>query len=567
MDFDLAIRGGTLVDGTGRPGVRGDLGIKDGRIAALGEASGQAAQTLDASGRVVAPGFIDIHTHYDAQVLWDRMLTISPWHGVTTVVMGNCGFGVAPTRPEHRGLILRTLEKVEGMSLAALEAGIGEAWPFETFPEYLDAVERRGTAINVGVLLGHTPLRMYVMGEAATERPATDEEIARMRGLVREALDAGAIGFATSKASTHVGYGGRPVPSRAAAFAEVQALAGALGEAGRGIVQATVGRDLFFSEFETLARDTGRPVTWTALLAGMMGPGSHRDLLEKSRALVRQGLRVVPQVACRTLNFEFQFKEPFLFEGMSAFREVARADAAGKATIYADPEFRHKFKDSFDRPRAGAVFAGASWTRAWISWCPAEPALEERRVTEVAAERGVHPIDLVLDLALATNLEARFRMAVFNHDETEVAELLAEPDTVLGLSDAGAHASQLCDACFATHLLGHWVREKTSIALPEAVRMLTSRPAEVFGITDRGRLAVGLAADVTVFDAATVGAGPLRRVYDLPAGADRLVSEASGIEAVIVNGTIVRRGGRDAVAPDGPLPGALLRNGAARAAA
>src|SRR5690242_3507238 len=565
MDFDLVIRGGTIVDGTGSPGVRGDVGIRGGRIAALGEVKGRAARTIDAGGLVVAPGFIDVHTHYDAQVMWDRMLTISPWHGVTTVVMGNCGFGVAPTRPDHRGLIMRTLEKVEGMSLAALEAGLGEKWPFETFPEYLDAVERRGTALNVAVLLGHTPLRLYVMGEEATERPATDDETARMRALVREAIDAGAIGFATSKASTHIGYAGKPVPSRAARFAEIESLAGALGEAGRGIIQATVGRELFFKEFESLARSTGRPVTWTALLAGMMGPGSHRELLDKSRALVRQGLPVVPQVACRTLNFEFTFKEPFLFEGMSVFRPVATAvDVAAKSTVYADPEFRAKFKESFDRPRAGAVFAGASWARTWISWCPSEPALEERKVTDVAAERAVHPIDLALDLALATNLEARFRMAVFNHDEAEVAELLAAPETVLGLSDAGAHASQLCDACFATHLLGHWVRDKQAIALEEAVRMLTSRPAEVFGITDRGRLAPGLAADVTVFDPAAVGAGALRRVYDLPAGADRLVSEASGIDAVIVNGTVIRRDGRDAVAPDGPLPGAVLRNGVAR---
>lgn len=565
MDFDLAIRGGTLIDGTGRPGVRGDVGVRAGRIAALGEVKGAATQTIDAGGLVVAPGFIDVHTHYDAQVMWDRMLTISPWHGVTTVVMGNCGFGVAPTRPDHRGLVMRTLEKVEGMSLAALEAGLGEAWPFETFPEYLDAVERRGTALNVAVLLGHTPLRLYVMGEAATERPATPEEIARMRALVREAIDAGAIGFATSKAATHIGYAGKPVPSRAAQFGEIEALAGALADAGRGIIQATVGRDLFFKEFETLARATGRPVTWTALLAGMMGPGSHRELLEKSRALVKQGLKVVPQVTCRTLNFEFQFKEPFIFEGMSVFRPVSAADAAGKARLYADPEFRRAFKESFDRPRAGAVFAGGSWARTWISWCPVDPSLEERTVTEVAAERGVHPIDLALDLALATNLDARFRMAVFNHDEDEVAELLAEPDTVLGLSDAGAHASQLCDACFATYLLSRWVREKQAIALPEAIRMLTARPAEVFGITDRGRLAPGLAADVVVFDPATVGASKLRRVHDLPAGADRLVADASGIEAVIVNGTIVRRGGRDAVAADGALPGALLRNGSARA--
>jgi N-acyl-D-aspartate/D-glutamate deacylase len=564
MDFDLVVRGGTIVDGTGRAGVRGDVGIRGGKIAAIGELKGHGAQTVDAGGLVVAPGFVDVHTHYDAQVMWDRMLTISPWHGVTTVVMGNCGFGVAPTRPDHRGLIMRTLEKVEGMSLDALEAGLGQTWPFETFPQYLDAVERRGTALNVAVLLGHTPLRLYVMGEEATERPATPDEIARMRAIVREAIDAGAIGFATSKASTHIGYAGKPVPSRAAAFAEVEALAGALGEAGRGILQATVGRELFFKEFETLARATGRPVTWTALLAGMMGPGSHRELLEKSRALVKQGLQVVPQVTCRTLNFEFQFKEPFIFESMSVFRPVSVADFAGKVRLYRDPDFRRAFKESFDRPKKGAVFAGLSWARTWISWYPPDPSLEERLVSEVAAERGVDPTDLVLDMALDTNLEARFRMAVFNHDEAEVIELLTEPDTVLGLSDAGAHASQLCDACFSTYLLSRWVREKQAIALPEAIRMLTSRPAEVFGITDRGRLAPGLAADVVVFDPATVGASKLRRVHDLPAGADRLVADASGIEAVIVNGTIVRRAGRDAVAADGALPGALLRNGHAR---
>jgi len=561
MDFDLLIRGGTLVDGTGREAVRGDLGIRGGTIVAVGEAKGTAGRVLEADGRVVAPGFIDVHTHYDAQVLWDRMLTISPWHGVTTVVMGNCGFGVAPTRPEHRGLIMRTLEKVEGMSLEALEAGLGERWPFETFPEYLDAVERRGTALNVGVLLGHTPLRLYVMGEEATERPATPDEVARMRALVREAIDAGALGFATSKASTHVGYGGKPVPSRAADLGEIQALAGALGEAGRGIVQATVGRDLFFPEFEAIARATGRPVTWTALLAGMTGPGSHRGLLERSRELVQRGLQVVPQVTCRTLNFEFQFKAPFLFEGMSVFRPVAAADEAGKARLYADPEFRRAFKESFDRPRSGAVFAGASWARTWISWCPSEPALEERTVSDVAAERGVHPIDLALDLALATKLEARFRMAVFNHDEDEVVELLRERDTVLGLSDAGAHASQLCDACFSTYLLGHWVREKRALPLEHAIRHLTTRPAEVFGLRDRGRLAPGLAADVVVFDPDTVGCSRLRRVRDQPARADRLVAEATGIRAVIVNGTLVREDGRDVVDADGPLPGRVLRGG------
>ena len=562
MDYDLKISGGTILDGSGAPGVRGDVGIRAGRVVALGAAPGSAAGTIEADGRVVTPGFVDIHTHYDAQVLWDRMLSISPWHGVTTVVMGNCGFGVAPTRPEHRTLILRTLEKVEGMSFEALSAGLGTDWPFESFPDYLDAVERRGTAINVAAFVGHTPVRLYVMGEEATERPATEDETARMRALVRGAIDAGAVGFSTSKAPTHVGAFGKPVPSRAAELAEIEALAGALGEAGRGVIQATVGPGLFFDEFADLARRTGRPVTWTALLAGLLGPGSHRMLLDRSIALVREGLPIVPQVACRPLNVDFDLAEPFPFESLRVFRSVSAADRDGKARIYRDPEFRRTFKESLAARRGGPL--AASWERAWISAYPPDRSLEERRVDEVARERGVDPVDLVLDLSLASNLKARFRLAIANYDEAEVGELLADPNTVLGLSDAGAHASQLCDAPFATYLLAHWVRETRTLGLEQAIRMLTSRAADVLGITDRGRLAVGVPADVVVFDPRTVGASPLRRVRDMPAGAERLVSDASGIDAVIVNGRVIRRDGHDTVDAGGPLPGALLRNGHAR---
>jgi len=561
MDYDLKITGGTIVDGTGRPGVVGDVGVKAGKIAALGQADGEAAATIDARGRVVAPGFVDIHTHYDAQVLWDRMLTISPWHGVTTVVMGNCGFGVAPTRPGHREVILRTLEKVEGMSFEALQKGVGLEWPFETFPQYLDAVERGGTAINVAALIGHTPVRLYVMGEEASERGATKGEVARMRSIVREAIEAGAVGFATSKAPTHVGYGGKPVPSRAAELSEISALADSLREAGQGVLQATVGPGLFFDEFAALARSTGRTVTWTALLAGMLGPGSHRMLLERSVDLVRQGLAVVPQVSCRPLNFDFDFAEPFPFESLPVFKPVSEANRPGKIRLYRDPAFRQIMKDTLGSSMAGP-FAGSA-DRMWISSCPTEPWLEERTVADVAREKGVDPVDLMFDLALASDLEVRFRMAIVNFDEEEVAELLADPHTVLGLSDAGAHASQLCDACFSTYLLGHWVREKGALSLEEAVRLLTSRPAEVLGIKDRGRLAVGMPADVVVFDPDTVGASKLRRVRDLPANADRLVADATGIDAVIVNGTIIRRQGKDLVGPEGPLPGRLLRNGRA----
>jgi N-acyl-D-aspartate/D-glutamate deacylase len=562
VDYDLRIAGGTLVDGTGAPPVAGDVGLRGGRIVAVGEAPGRAAATLDATGRVVAPGFVDLHTHYDAQILWDRMLTISPWHGVTTVVMGNCGFGIAPTRPEHRGLVLRTLEKVEGMSLRSLEAGCGDAWPFETFPEYLDAVEARGAAINTAALVGHTPVRLFVMGEEATERAATPDEIARMRAIVREAVAAGAIGFASSKAPTHVGFGGRPVPSRVAEYGEVEELARGMTDAGRGVLQATVGPGLFLDEFAALARATGRPVTWTALLAGMLGPGSHRMLLERSAALVREGLPIVPQVACRPLNFEFDLAEPFLFESLPPFAPASAADRAGKLRLYRDPDFRTRVRDALGSAMAGPFNGCLARTR--IAHSPTAPELVEQTVTAAAAARGVDPFDLMLDLSLASDLSARFRMAVANYQEEDVAELLAHPDTVLGLSDAGAHASQLCDACFATHLLGHWVRERGTLSLEQAVRMLTGRPAEVMGITDRGRLAAGLAADVVVFDPRTVAASPLRRVADLPAGAERLVADAVGIDAVVVNGTVVRRDGRDAVDPAGALPGRVLRGGAAR---
>jgi len=565
MDYDLKIVGGCIVDGTGRERFRGDIAIKDGRIAAIGEISGKGAQTIDAGGLIVAPGFVDIHTHYDAQIMWDRMLSISPWHGVTTAVMGNCGFGVAPTRPEHRGLILRTLEKVEGMSVEALEAGLGKTWPFESFPQYLDAIERQGSAINVAVLVGHTPVRFYVMGEEATERHARPDELARMRELVREALTAGAIGFATSKAATHVGYGGRPVPSRAAEVSEIFALAGVLGEVGSGIFQATVGKELFLDEFAQIARATGRPVTWTAMLTGLsLGSGDHREQLRRSEELAAEGLPIFPQVTPRALMFDYQFKQPFLFEPMSLFKPVAAADLDAKRRIYADPSFRAGFAELMERG-ARESFRSA-FAKTIISQFGPDPKLEERLLIDVSRERKVKPTDMALDLALATNLEARFRMPVANHDEAEVERLLKSACTVIGLSDAGAHASQLCDACLPTYLLGHWVREKGALPLEEAVRKLSSRPAEVFGLSDRGLIALGRPADLVVFDPTTIGSGKIRRIFDLPSGADRLVADAVGVEAVVVNGKVVRQSNHDTINSSASvMPGRLLRHGRADA--
>jgi N-acyl-D-aspartate/D-glutamate deacylase len=556
--FDLLIRGGTLVDGTGAAARPGNVGVRSARIAAVGDVDGTADAVIDASGRVVAPGFVDIHTHYDAQVFWDRKLSCSPWHGVTTVVMGNCGFGVAPTRPEHRDLILRTLENVEGMSLGALRAGLGRDWPFVGFPEYLDAIEKRGTLINCGALVGHTPVRIYVMGAAAVQREATAGEIDQMRRLVAEALDAGAIGFATSKAPTHVGYDGNPVPSRVAAFEEIKALASCLRGSEHGLMQATIGRELLWDQLTELCRETQRPVSWTALLGGMFGPEGHRAILDHHAKLQAEGLRVIPQVSCRPLMVEFNFAAPFPLESMSLMKQVTAADLEGRKRIYADPEFRRGLRDKLDESIFGRNFCSMT-----ITEYEPDPSLCERKLNQVAEERGTHPVDVALDLSLESGLQARFRLAAANVDENIVAELLQHPASMLGLSDAGAHASQLCDAGAPTTLLGKWVREKKIISLEEGVRQLTSQPADVFGITDRGKLAVGLAADVTVFDPNTVGCEPVRRVRDFPAGADRLVADATGIDAVVVNGTLVRKDGKDCIDDSGAMPGRVLRGGKA----
>lgn len=564
--YDIKITGGTIIDGENTPRYRGDVGIKDGKIVALGDAPGDADKVIDASGRIVCPGFVDCHTHYDAQVIWDRMMSISPWHGVTTVVLGNCGFGVAPVRPKDRDTIIRTLENVEGMDAKALREGLGSEWPFETFPQYMDALEKNGVGINVGVLIGHTPLRLYVMGEDATERKATPDEVSQMREIVREALRAGALGFASSKAPTHVGAGGKPVPSRFADYrTELLEIAKVLGEEKTGMIQSTIGGDVLHDQFAEMSKAADCNVTWTALLQGIsLGGGDHHAQLKKSAELVAAGAKVYPQVSPRALNFEMTMKAPFIFESMPVFKPVSAAAIGDRSAIYRDPQFRTDFKAAIDQ---GSSLVMGGWPKTEISYFEKNPSLEQRLLFDVARERDVHPIDLLLDLALESDLAMRIRMPIANHDENEVEILLKDPNVVVGLSDGGAHASQLCDACFSTYMLGHWVRERGSLELEYAIWLLTARSADVCNIDDRGRLKVGLAADVVVFNADTVGAGALQRVYDFPGGADRLISEASGIDAVVVNGVLLRQHNRDLLdSREGKLPGRVLRNGRAATA-
>ena len=551
--MDLVLRGARLVDGTGTPARAADVGIDDGRIAAVAAPGALPAGTgradvIELDGLVLAPGFVDIHTHFDAQVLWDPDLTPSSWHGVTTVVMGNCGFGIAPTRPEHRATIARTLENVEGMSFEALEAGI--PWTFETFPEYLDTLDATAKRLNVGAMIGHTPLRLYVLGEDATERAATDDEVARMRDIVRDAISAGAIGFATSKSPTHSGAWGKPVPSRLAEKDEVFGIAAALKDAGRGIVQVTPGVGLFLDELAELAKHVGRPVSWTALLSGLFGRGKAVALVDRTAAL---GGEVWPQVACRPLVMQLNLADPFPFAMLPTFKEVLALPREQRADLYADAGWRERA-----RPEVASSW-GSRWEKASVQETARFGALVGRPLTEVAAERGTEPFDVVVDLSLEEDLQTRFRIVLANDDEEEVGELLQDGRTLLGLSDAGAHASQLCDACFSTHLLGHWVREMGVLSLEQAVWRLTGHPSQVFRLRGRGLVREGFAADLVAFDPDTVGVEPMERVFDLPGGADRLIVQSRGIEHVWVNGTAIRTDGKDV---DDARPGVLMRGGA-----
>ena len=555
MAFDLKIANGTIIDGTGAARYLGDIGVKAGSIAAIGNIDGDADRTIDASGRIVAPGFVDIHTHYDAQITWDPMLSISPWHGVTSVVMGNCGFSIAPTRPHQRDLILRTLERVEGMSLEALRTGVGETFPLHTFADYLDAIEARGTRINVGFYIGHTPVRLFVMGEEAVEREATEDEIAQMCRLVRGAREAGAMGFTTSLSRTQHAYDGHPIPSRLSTFAEIDALFGALAEGGGGSSQASIGTLEWLDEFAAIAKRHNITFSWTALLSDIAGPGSHRPLIEQAHQLLADDYPVVPQTSPLAQEFEFTFDYPLPWERCNWIKPLLKGSPVERRELWRDANFVKAFRDEklsgFDASLIG-------WEqRTVIADAPHDPTLTERRLTDVATERGVDPFDLAVELSVASDLGTRFRLPVLNFREDEIAEILREPVGVMAFSDAGAHASQLCNTHYTTHVLQHWVRETGTLTLEEGVHALTGRPAEVVGLADRGRLAKGLKADIVIFDPDTIAATPLRRVHDLPAGADRLICEAPGLDTVIVNGTVIRDAGHDVAG--GALPGEILR--------
>jgi N-acyl-D-aspartate/D-glutamate deacylase len=547
--LDLAIHGALLLDGLGSPARHGSVGVKDGRIVEVGRISGPSREVIDADGLALMPGIIDNHTHYDAQLTWDPQASPSPALGVTTAIIGNCGFTIAPCRPADRELVMKNLTQVEGMSLEVLRTGV--RWDFETVPQYLDMLERQGSALNVAVFAGHSSIRTYVMGEAATERAATPSEIAQMRQLVVEAMAAGAVGFSTSTSPAHNGHGGKPMPSRLADEAELRALVGSLREAGRGVFMLTKGGHTRIDFLEELARDSTRPVVVAALLHNSTNPDSvFKDLDAISDAAAR-GRRLIGAVSCCPLSMDFTLRSPYVFEGLDAWRPALPLKGDAFKSKLKERPFRDALREEIARPAHFRLFNG-EWDKVQVIESRRKDA-EQRSIAELA--KGGDPLDCMLDLALGEDLDTVFCALLLNSDEAAVGRMLKHRASLVSLSDAGAHLTFFNDAGFGLHLLGHWVRSRAVLTLADAAWRLSGQPAQLFGIRERGALKAGYHADLLLFDPATVDRGARRRVFDLPGGHPRLTTAPVGVHGVWVNG--VR------IVENGALPGRLLRDFAA----
>jgi N-acyl-D-aspartate/D-glutamate deacylase len=552
---DLLIKNATVVDGTGASRYRADVLVSGGRIAEIGSIKGGAGRTIDATGLIVSPGFIDPHTHYDAQICWDRTITPSSWHGVTTVVMGNCGVGLAPCRPEKREVVTWDLVTVEAIPFDVLNMGL--TWDWESFPQYMDAASRRGSAINLAFAAPLTPFRHYVMGEESMERAANAREMGRIAELLREAMGAGAFGFTTTILPQHIGYRGRPLACRQASAEELAAYARVLREVGKGTIEISVTRKpgaVSESEYELLdmlSTQSGRPVTWLAMASWPDRPQEAGETLTRLEPLIRRG--AVPQVTCRPFEALIDLRSPMMLADMACMKPAFNRTIEEQIQVYRDPEFRTAFRQELTQPHlVSNSFAGIE---VWEVASPALKALEKTPIARIARDQGKDAVDVLFDIAIDDGLKTEFTMEIYYEDG--VRQLMTDPRTIIGVSDGGAHVDMVCDAGYCTFLLGNWVREKQALSLERAVARLTSEIADVWGIKERGRLVKGAAADIVIFDERTVGSaarGEMRR--DLPGGARRLVVEAQGIVYSIVNGQVVLENGKFSEV----LPGQVLRS-------
>jgi len=559
MPYDILIKNGMVVDGSGAAAFRADLALSAGRIVEIGAVSGGAARVIDASDLIVAPGFIDPHTHYDAQICWDPLVTCSSWHGVTSVIMGNCGVGLAPCKPTERDVAMSNVVHVEAIPYDVLAQGL--PWDWESFPQYMDAAAKRGVGINVGFLAALSPFRQFVMGNESMEREATAIETEQIRSLLSEALDAGALGLSLTVLPQHLGYKAQPLACRLASHDELRAYARLLKERGQGTIEvALTKRPSTVSEkeyelLELLVSESQRPVTWLNLRDRDDAPEAWTDTLEQVAPLLARGSR--PQVAVRPLVVEFNLRNPFLFASMHSTKPVfGEAAPEDQKRTYADAKFRRAFAADLER---STVFRDI-WenTKVKEATNPALKEVEWQTIAEIAAERGVAPLDAFFDLALEDDLALDYMLPLLDINEERVAKKFSDPRTLIGISDGGAHVDMLCNAGYPSYLLGRFVREKQALTLEYAVQRITSEPAQFFGLADRGTLWPGLVADITIFDMSTVGSPERPEIrHDLPGGGRRLVTQAEGIQYTIVNGQILYEGQRHT----GVLPGQVIRGG------
>ena len=566
MSYDLIVRNGTVIDGSGMARFRGDVGVRNGKIAAIGRIAERAASEIDAEGHVVAPGFIDVHTHMDAQINWDPLGTSSCWHGVTSVVMGNCGFTLAPARAHQRNLVVRNPERAEDISPAAMAAGI--TWNWETYPEYLDALDGLNKGINYAGYVGHSALRTWAMGERAFEEQATPDDLALMARELRTALQAGAIGFTTSRTFNHQTSDDRPVASRLASWDEVAALVGVMGEAGAGIFEIAgedVGRNPdkqadYYGRLRSLAVETGVPITF-GVSSGRIPQGEHQVMLDLLDSTAAAGGRMWGQAHAREFNVVLSFKTQIPFDALAAWKEFRSWPLAEQKTALRDPSMRAKLLAAAqDGPWPKSVGAEArkpdyDWIRVMSS-----PMPPYQTVAQVAAARGVDPAECMIDLALESDFEQFFLQPILNGNQDTVLEIMRHPRCFPTFSDSGAHVSQLMDSSIPTHVLGWWTRERQAFTLEEAVHKLTCVPATAWGFHDRGLVREGMAADLCVFDPSVIGPAMPAVAQDLPGGATRLVQKANGIKATVVNGSTLTLDGEHT----GAYPGQVLRGPLAR---
>ncbi len=572
MSLDLVIRNGTIVDGSGAARYRGDVGIEAGRIVEIGRIRSVAGRTIDADGLIVAPGFIDGHTHMDAQVAWDRIGSCSCWHGVTTVIMGNCGFALAPCKAEEREWFARCLTAVEDIPTEAMLAGID--WTWETFPEYLATVDRLPKAINYGAYIGHSALRMYVMGKRALSEKATEDDLARMAAAVKEAIRSGAMGFSSSRATTHVTPDNTPVASRIADWSEVDRLVGAMAELNAGIFQ--VGPDTsggeaqrrFLDRLKQVGVETGRPVMF-GTISSRQGdkPNPWTYQLEYLDDCAAAGARMWGQTTTRSINAIFSLKSYLPFDVLPVWRALRHLPLDEQKQRLADPATRRQLvlAEADMKPR-GNVFQGGGaattdprkpdydnlYAMKSVDW-------DDPTVAQLSAQRGKHPVEVMIDLVLENDNQV-FVQPLVNEQPDHVLGMLKHPRTLATFSDSGAHVCQEMGSSLQTHMLSYWVRAKRAFTLEEAVRKLTFDNASAWELNDRGLLRTGYKADLVLFDEVRVQPAMPSVETDLPGGARRLVQKAEGIAAVVVNGQVTLENG-DAT---GRMPGALLRGPGAR---